>query len=499
MTEPEPSSGPTRRIVVRSARLVVRSLVQAAIGGLVVLIVVFVIGLERRPDLSIWHEATLDQEFTAEADVTTLREYLDLEDRLFVQLDELVYDARDAAPARAILRYHRGSLADPTSRPRNWNRTFELKSDTPRAGVLMLHGLSDSPYSMRSLAESLHAEGYQVLGLRIPGHGTAPSGLLRTSWEDMAAAVELAAHHLDQQVGDRPIHLVGYSNGAALALHYALTALDDPDLPAPGRLVLISPEIGISKLAGLAVWQERLGRLLGLRKLAWNSIKLEYDPYKYQSFALNAGKQAHRLTGAIRTRIQHLAPSGALERMPPVIAFQSVVDSTVSTPAVVRDLFDPLPRGGHELVLFDINRLREVGPILAHDPVESLATLLRRSRPSFVLTAVTNENEITRDVVEKRWLIDSNDPVISPLDLAWPSGIYSLSHVALPFSPDDPLYGSGPFDDDDLHLGNLALYGERGLINIPASDILRLRWNPFYEYLESRVLEFYAATETATR
>jgi alpha-beta hydrolase superfamily lysophospholipase len=308
----------------------------------------------------------------------------------------------------------------------------------------------------------------------------------------MAAAVELAARHLKQQIGDRPIHLVGYSNGGALALHYALSALEDPGLPAPNRIVLLSPEIGISKLAGLAAWQERLGRLLRLEKLAWNSIHLEYDPYKYQSFALNAGKQAYRLTGEIRSRVRRLAATGDLERMPPILAFQSAVDATVSAPALVSDLFDPLPRGGHELVLFDINRVVEIGPVLAYDPAETLAALLRKAAPSFVLTVVTNENEDSRAVVEKRWNLDADEPISSPLDLAWPPGIYSLSHVALPFPPDDPLYGAGPFDDEELHLGNLALYGERGLLRVSASDILRLRWNPFHDYVEMRTLDFLA-------
>jgi len=492
MSDPETKAERSRRIIVRSIRVAISSLVYAIVGAFVVLLVIFVVALENRPDLDLWHEVDLDEEFTADGEATDFRQYLDLEERLFEQLDDLVYSARNAAPEEKLLRYHRGSLADPGRRRPNWNRTFELTADAPRSGVLLLHGLSDSPYSMRSLAESLNSAGHHVLGLRIPGHGTAPSGLVRTKWEDMAAAVELAAGYLKQQVGDRPIHLVGYSNGGALALHYALSALEDADLPAPSRIVLMSPEIGISKLAGLAAWQERLGRLLGLKKLAWNSINLEYDPYKYQSFALNAGKQAYRLTGEIRSRVRRLAGMGGLERMPPILAFQSAVDATVSAPALVSDLFDPLPRGGHELVLFDINRVVGIGPVLAYDPAETLAALLRKVKPSFVLTVVTNENEDSRAVVEKRWNLGSDGPILSPLDHSWPPGFYSLSHVALPFPPDDLLYGVGPFDDGELHLGNLALYGERGLLRISASDILRLRWNPFHDYLEKRTLEFLA-------
>jgi hypothetical protein len=73
----------------------------------------------------------------------------------------------------------------------------------------------------------------------------------------------------------------------------------------------------------------------------------------------------------------------------------------------------------------------------------------------------------------------------------WPKGLYSLSHVALPISPKDPLYG-GPDagKSPGIKLGDLALRGERGVLQIPAADMLRLRWNPFYPYMERRLLEF---------
>ncbi|MGB5326793.1 MAG: hypothetical protein WBO58_01090, partial [Gammaproteobacteria bacterium] len=70
-------------------------------------------------------------------------------------------------------------------------------------------------------------------------------------------------------------------------------------------------------------------------------------------------------------------------------------------------------------------------------------------------------------------------------------GVYSLAHVALPFRPDDPVYGgdaAGP--SPGIKLGNLALRGEKKVLQVPASDMLRLRHNPFYVYLEERMLTF---------
>jgi len=76
-----------------------------------------------------------------------------------------------------------------------------------------------------------------------------------------------------------------------------------------------------------------------------------------------------------------------------------------------------------------------------------------------------------------------------PLELAWPAGVIALSHVALSVPPDDPLYGQRPPDNEDvLFLGQMAIQGERGLFILPSDWLLRLWHNPFYAYLEARVL-----------
>ena len=64
----------------------------------------------------------------------------------------------------------------------------------------------------------------------------------------------------------------------------------------------------------------------------------------------------------------------------------------------------------------------------------------------------------------------------------------------------DPLYGRRPGEGNPgVSLGKLALYGERGLLRIPASDMLRQRWNPFYPYLERRVHDFMGLGQKAVQ
>jgi hypothetical protein len=115
-------------------------------------------------------------------------------------------------------------------------------------------------------------------------------------------------------------------------------------------------------------------------------------------------------------------------------------------------------------------------------------------RLPFAVTLVTNANPESAAVVARRQApfskVASPD---EPLGLAWPAGVISLSHVALPFPLDDPLYGQRPPDNEDvLFLGQMAIQGERGLLVLPSDWLLRLRHNPFYAYLEERVLAWLA-------
>ena len=480
-----------KSFAIKSLKHIVRALLYGITGGCAVLVVVFVLYLESRPDLKVWHTADLDTEFTAESSVRSFADYLVMEKRLFDQLDERVYSHVLPEDQGLINRYHRGSLSDPNQWSSNWNRTFELATDAPRAGVLLLHGMSDSPYSLRSFGQKLNAEGAWVIGLRLPGHGTAPSGLARVRWEDMDAAVQLAMRHLHDKVGKGSLYIVGYSNGGALAVNYALSSLENSRLPPVDGLVLISPSIGVTSMAVMAKWQARLGRLLGLDKLAWNAILPEYDPFKYNSFAVNAGDQVYRLTTEIQTRLKATGFAGKLNRFPKVLAFQSVVDATVSTSAVIKGMFAQLPAIGHELVLFDINHVARAEQLFKKDPGPEIASLLRDKRLPFTVSLVTNESEESSKVVVRRNVPGSLEITEMPLGLKWPREIYSLSHVALPFSINDTLYGGSPSGGNPgIRLGNMELRGERGILQIPAADMLRLRWNPFYTYMERRLLEF---------
>ncbi|MDH3867479.1 MAG: hypothetical protein OES39_10380, partial [Desulfobulbaceae bacterium] len=79
-----------KHFLFATSKKIIRAAIYLMVGGLLALLTVFILYLEKRPDLNIWHEAELDAEFTTKSQVTDFRQYLELEEKLFQQLEEKV-------------------------------------------------------------------------------------------------------------------------------------------------------------------------------------------------------------------------------------------------------------------------------------------------------------------------------------------------------------------------------------------------------------------------
>jgi hypothetical protein len=96
--------------------------------------------------------------------------------------------------------------------------------------------------------------------------------------------------------------------------------------------------------------------------------------------------------------------------------------------------------------------------------------------------------------MERRVAAGSVKAVETDLDLAWPRSVFSLSHVALPFPPDDPLYGyAANVTSRHVQLGRIEARGETGVLNVPTWMLTRQRSNPFHAYLMARIVRFVGA------
>jgi len=129
-------------------------------------------GFEARgmPELAIWHTYSLKNEFHARdyPNGISFQQYQQLELRLDAELDENIYLQIDVDNRGQFNRYDKSSRAFAGATGQKWNRSFEIDITNPVGGILLLHGASDSPYSVRALSEIFAKQGFYILALRIP-------------------------------------------------------------------------------------------------------------------------------------------------------------------------------------------------------------------------------------------------------------------------------------------------------------------------------------------
>ncbi|MCL2658322.1 MAG: alpha/beta hydrolase [Betaproteobacteria bacterium] len=447
------------------------------------------------PALQLWHTYVPKELCVEQLDRADWNTYLKHESALFEQVKEQVSERLPSTARSPSNRYFEGSPIYPGHFEHDWNRSYEMHpKGKPVGAVVLLHGLTDSPYSLRHIARRYVEDGFVAVGIRLPGHGTVPAGLSNVEWESWMAATRLAVREARNQVGaGRPIHVVGFSNGGALAMKYTLDSLEDPHLDRPARVILISPMIGITRYARFVGLAALPALLPPFERAAWLSVVPEFNPFKYNSFPVNGARQSHRVTAALQEQITRLAREGKLDKLPPVLTFQSVIDFTVSTPAIVRRLYANLPDNGSELVLFDVNRRAKLGPLIDPASSQALTRLLPSLPVNYKLTIVGNELDGSDEVIARDIFPGSTEEKERRLEIKYPPQIFSLSHVAIPFPMDDELYGMQPADTDNprfgVSLGALAPRGERGALMISLDSIFRVSSNPFFPYLLARIDE----------
>jgi alpha-beta hydrolase superfamily lysophospholipase len=426
----------------------------------------------RSPSLPLWLTEVPDEPDARKIENLDWAGWLAAEAAVFGEVQQRVTARLTDADLESAWRFAAGDASPDPLLP--WNRSqLLLPAGQPRGAVVLLHGLTDSPYSLRHVAIHYRDRGFVALAIRLPGHGTVPASLTSVRWEDWLAATRLAVRHAHSLVGEgKPLYLVGYSNGAALAMKYALDSLEDTTLPRPAQLVLISPMIGITRLA-------RFAGVLGwpavfppFAKSAWLDIAPEYNTVKYNSFPVNAARQSSQLTRAVQSQLEKLADQGRLASLAPVLTFQSLVDYTVDVSALLTGLYARLPKNGSELVLFDLNSTHIAGALYKPGIVDEVKRLLPVEHRSYEYRVVSSQRE-----------------VLSPLEGAnverliaegYPRDVYSLSHVALPFPEHDDVYGVEGF-------GGRVVRGERGTLAVSAETLMRMTWNPFFPYLLERI------------
>lgn len=313
-----------------------------------------------------------------------------------------------------------------------------------RRGVLLVHGLTDSPYFMRPLAEFYAQNGFRVMAMLLPGHGTRPGDLLDMRWQEWAKAVAYGVDRLAEEVDE--LYLAGFSAGAALSIRQSLC-----DSRVRG-LFLFSPALEIDRRARWA----NLHRLYSwlMPRAAWVDIKQDRNRYKYESFPRNAAAQMHALTQELKLLLRQR------EAAVPVFAVASLDDVTASAQATLG---------------FMAHVRHPSGRLLLY------TTDTGKPPPGFP--------------AERLELVNSAFPEL---------GILSSAHTAIVLPPEDAYYGASgvyancihyyPGDIEKYQACNngeaLVLQGEITASNLDAGLLRRLMYNPNFAALKVSMRRF---------
>lgn len=358
------------------------------------------------------------------------------------------------AQTRATLaKVRSGNAAVDMERAINNNSPFELKpaescpkgQNKPyRRGILLTHGLTDSPYSMHSLASFFQENCFRVMAILLPGHGTQPGDLLDVTWQDWAEMEAYGTNKLSAEVEE--IFLGGYSTGGALSIYQSLM-----DSRVRG-LFLFSPALKVSPKAALANLHKIYSWLISREK--WIDIKPDKDIYKYESFPMNAAAQIYALTQELQDKLD-----GHPVKIP-VFAAASEQDITVSTSATL-NFMENAPNPANKLVLYTTN-VNQVAPGRSAEKLERVNSVFPEWR------------------------------------------ILSAAHTAITLPLEDPHYGiMGEYVNclhylsdkaqkynDCISNPEQAYWGELTDANLKAGNLRRLMANPNFPQLKTSMKKF---------
>jgi hypothetical protein len=140
-------------------------------------------------------------------------------------------------------------------------------------------------------------------------------------------------------------------------------------------------------------------------------------------------------------------------------------------------------------VLFDLNHRAGIDAFVRAEDLSLVARLFDGAERRYRRTLITNRAADTFSVVARTIEHGQGSTADRALNLEWPAGVYSLTHIAIPFPIDDPLYGTDPVEDGSglFRLGRLSPRGERAVLIAGADTFVRLTANPFFPYMAERI------------
>lgn len=336
---------------------------------------------------------------------------------------------------------------------------YELRSEGAKQGILLVHGLTDSPFMFHDLSAEFNKMGITVRTLLIPGHATAPEGLLDVSEKEWREATNFAVNSMLRDFDS--VLLGGFSTGGALILDQVINAK--------------RPKHEMEKLKGLILWAPALQ---AKSTLAWAAKYVDAIPFidyetksadvdfaKYESFPYNAAAQVHKLMKRIfDTKI----PSHNI----PLMVIMSELDQTVDSSKTL----DFINRWAESRVGVSQHTKVTETPFVQDRLIYLGKRDKQASLPSKVNVKVLTCHQ--KHLCEK---------------------VIDISHNAAPISPNNPYYGFDGVYKNCEHVRNTKHFsscksesnkqlGEITKENLASyPDMARLTFNPYFQETVSEI------------
>lgn len=256
--------------------------------------------------------------------------------------------------------------------------------------VLLCHGFTGCPQSLRPWAEHLAAEGFTVRLPRLPGHGTSWRELNLTRWQDWYSTVEREL--LDLAATHRAVVVGGLSMGGALALRLA------QEHPAQVTgLVLVNPAVKLSdrRLAAVPVLRRLVPSIAGISSdiRAPGVTELAYDRTPLHALASSLQLYAHvdrdlpQVTQPVlvlRSAVDHVVPTSSAERVLARVSSCDLTDVRLHSSFHVATLDEDAPLIFAQSAAFArrITSAAAAAPIDLTPPVDLTSSFDRASQPS---------------------------------------------------------------------------------------------------------------------
>lgn len=346
---------------------------------------------------------------------------------------------------------HRAFISDNKTQEITMNMPFECGTQYREIGVLLVHGLGDSPYFFRDVANALCNEGIHVRTILLPGHGSKPGDMLNVSYEQWQQETNHHIRLFSEEVDN--LYIGGFSTGANLTTIASFSMAEELHIKG---LIHFSPAFKSRFFVSrLAPYIDSL--------FPWPNVEEEDNPSRYNSTA-----------------------------MPGFAAYQESVN-------VLQDLFSQSEKRKRTL------NLPVLMVVAEKDSVVDTTKIAEQFRDNF-----THTRKCLLWQGEKKPEVPDNQLIMQTMNLP-EQRISAASHMSTLFSEQNTLYGiesefricdNGQGSDAEARCkaGEEVWYGPWGFESDIESNKLigdkeervyaRLTYNPYFERTVDQLLAF---------